>query len=331
MPGNAVAYIRVSTGKQAKSGLGLEAQTEAIRAFAKTEGYKIAGSFEEHESGKGADALDRRPKLTAAIKAAKKAGGPVIVSKLDRLSRDVHFISGLMMHKVPFIVAELGSDVDPFVLHLFAALAQKERSLISSRTREGLKAARARGQALGGWTAGSEASKKQADELAERMKPILTELAHLPSARQIAAELNRRGIKSARAASGLPRLSAGYKTVSASVADLPPAAPYRRPHAGPLRRLSSSVATHRCTPRRTATQRNDPQIKGPRAKPCRPLDRSLRFGSWLVPQAIRLPSCPWCALAQPSVRPPKKSRIISISHGVRSSVGFTLNPNCGKP
>ena len=60
LTGNAVAYIRVSTGKQAKSGLGLEAQTEAIRAFAKTEGYKIAGSFEEHESGKGADALDRR-------------------------------------------------------------------------------------------------------------------------------------------------------------------------------------------------------------------------------------------------------------------------------
>ena len=87
--------------------------------------------------------LSTGAKLAAAIKAAKKAGGPVIVSKLDRLSRDVHFISGLMMHKVPFIVAELGSDVDPFVLHLFAALAQKERSLISSRTREGLKAARA--------------------------------------------------------------------------------------------------------------------------------------------------------------------------------------------
>jgi len=83
LTGNAVAYIRVSIGKQAKSGLGLEAQTEAIRAFAKTEGYKIAASFEEHESGKGADALDRRPKLAAAIKAAKKAGGPVIVSKLD--------------------------------------------------------------------------------------------------------------------------------------------------------------------------------------------------------------------------------------------------------
>ena len=125
---------------------------------------------------------------------------PVCIRGWVRSAEDLAFkltISGLMMHKVPFIVAELGSDVDPFVLHLFAALAQKERSLISSRTREGLKAARARGQTLGGWTAGSEASKRQADELAERMKPILTELAHLPSARQIAAELNRRGIKSA--------------------------------------------------------------------------------------------------------------------------------------
>ena len=129
------------------------------------------------KAARGADALDRRPKLSAAIKAAKKAGGPVIVLKLDRLSRDVHFISGLMIHKVPFIVAELGSDVDPFVLHLFAALAQKERSLISSRTREGLKAARARGQTLGGWTAGSEASKRQADEQAERRvcrRPMLS-------------------------------------------------------------------------------------------------------------------------------------------------------------
>ena len=197
LSGNAVAYVRVSTTGQAKSGLGLAAQIAAIKAFAAAEGYMINGTFEEHESGKGADALDRRPQLAAAIKAAKKAGGPIIVSKLDRLSRDVHFISGLMVHKVPFVVAELGNDVDPFVLHLFAALAQKERALISARTKEGLKEARARGAKLGGWTAGSEASKRQAEELAERMRPILAELTHLPSARQIAVELNRRGIKSA--------------------------------------------------------------------------------------------------------------------------------------
>jgi DNA invertase Pin-like site-specific DNA recombinase len=197
LSGNAVAYIRVSTGQQAKSGLGLEAQIDAISSFAKAEGYELTGTFEEHESGKGADALERRPQLAAAIKAARKSSGPVIVSKLDRLSRDVHFVSGLMTHRVPFVVAELGRDVDPFVLHLFAALAQKERALISTRTKEGLKAAKARGARLGGWTAGSEASRKQADDLAARMRPVLLELSHLPSARQMAAELNRRGIKSA--------------------------------------------------------------------------------------------------------------------------------------
>lgn len=193
---NAVAYIRVSTQGQARSGLGLEAQQYAIASFAKAEGFKIAQTFEEHESGKGADALERRPKLAAAIKAAKKVGGPVIVSKLDRLSRDVHFISGLMVHKVPFVVTELGADVDPFVLHLFAALAQKERALISQRTKDGLAQAKARGVKLGGWTRGSEQSKQKADALAERMRPAMAEFAHL-SANAAAAELNKRGIKSA--------------------------------------------------------------------------------------------------------------------------------------
>jgi DNA invertase Pin-like site-specific DNA recombinase len=192
----AVAYVRVSTAGQAKSGLGLEAQADSIAAFAKAEDYRIVGRFTEHESGKGADALDRRPKLAEAIKAAKKAGGPVIVSRLDRLSRDVHFISGLMAHKVPFIVTELGKDVDPFVLHLLAALAQKERALISLRTKEGLKAAKRRGVMLGGWNAGSEKAQREARELAEKMRPVMTELAGL-SARQTAAELNKRGIKSA--------------------------------------------------------------------------------------------------------------------------------------
>jgi DNA invertase Pin-like site-specific DNA recombinase len=129
---------------------------DAIAAFAKAEGFTITRTFEEHETGKGADAIDRRPQLAAAIKAARKLGGPVIVSKLDRLSRDVHFISGLMVHRVPFVVTELGADVDPFVLHLFAALAQKERALISQRTKQGLQAAKRRGIKLGGWTAGSE-------------------------------------------------------------------------------------------------------------------------------------------------------------------------------
>ena len=136
------------------------------------------------------------PKLAAAIKAARKQGGPVIVSKLDRLSRDVHFISGLMAHRVPFVVTELGVDTDPFILHLYAALAQKERALISQRTKAGLAAAERRGAKLGGWTAGSERSAQAAADLAKRMRPVMIELASL-SAHQAAAELNRRGIKSA--------------------------------------------------------------------------------------------------------------------------------------
>jgi DNA invertase Pin-like site-specific DNA recombinase len=153
-------------------------------------------TFEEHESGKGADALGRRPQLAAAIKAARKIGGPVIVSKLDRLSRDVHFISGLMKHRVPFIVTELGPDADPFLLHIYAALAEKERMLISRRTRKGLAAAKKRGVRLGGWTVGSEKSRQAADAFAETMRAVMRELAHL-SAHGAAAELNRRGIATA--------------------------------------------------------------------------------------------------------------------------------------
>ena len=124
----AIAYYRVSTARQGRSGLGIEAQRAAVRRFAETEGIKLLGERIEIETGKGADALERRPELAAALADARKAKCPVLVAKLDRLSRDVHFISGLMSHRVPFIVAELGADADPFMLHLYAALAEKERS-----------------------------------------------------------------------------------------------------------------------------------------------------------------------------------------------------------
>src|SRR5580765_4513619 len=104
-----VSYIRVSTAQQGKSGLGLEAQRAALARFAETEGLDVAGEFIEVETGKGADALDRRPKLAAALAEARKRKCAVVVAKLDRLSRDVHFISGLMTHRVPFVVAELGT------------------------------------------------------------------------------------------------------------------------------------------------------------------------------------------------------------------------------
>jgi DNA invertase Pin-like site-specific DNA recombinase len=109
----------------------------------------VVAEFVEFETGKGADALDRRPQLAAALKLAKKRKAEIVLAKLDRQSRDVAFISGLMAQRVPFIVAELGSDVDPFMLHVYAALAEKERRLISERTRAALAAAKARGKRLG--------------------------------------------------------------------------------------------------------------------------------------------------------------------------------------
>ena len=122
-----VSYIRVSTGKQGKSGLGIEAQREAIARFAAAEGCEVLSEVVEVETGKGADALDRRPKLAEALARARKSKASVVVAKLCRLSRDVAFISGLMAQRVPFIVAELGADADPFMLHIYAALAEKER------------------------------------------------------------------------------------------------------------------------------------------------------------------------------------------------------------
>jgi DNA invertase Pin-like site-specific DNA recombinase len=144
-----VAYYRVSTKQQHRSGLGIEAQRAAIARFAEAEAMTVIAEYVEVETGKGADALDRRPQLAAALNAARAAKCPVIVSKLDRLSRDVAFISGLMAQRVPFIVAELGADADPFMLHLYAALAEKERKLISERTRSALAAKKAKGATLG--------------------------------------------------------------------------------------------------------------------------------------------------------------------------------------
>lgn len=206
-----VAYLRVSTDRQGKSGLGLEAQQAAIARFAEAEGFRILGDFVEVETGKGADALDRRPQLRAALTAARKAGAPVVVAKLDRLSRDVAFISGLMAQRVPFIVAELGADCDPFMLHIYAALAEKERALISARTKAALAAAKARGVKLGGdrgyrpetppdAATGGRASGavrgQRADQAAFRIIPAIEEAraAGAVSLRQIAEALTKRGI-----------------------------------------------------------------------------------------------------------------------------------------
>jgi DNA invertase Pin-like site-specific DNA recombinase len=189
----AIAYVRVSTGRQGKSGLGLAAQQAAIARFADVEGFDVIQTFTEIETGKGADALDRRPQLAAALKVARKHNkAPIIVAKLDRLSRDVHFISGLMAHKTPFIVTELGRTVDPFMLHIHAAVAEQERRRIGERTKDALAAKKAQGVALGGANAGTARTHDDAQQRAEGLRTVFENLSSLPSARQIAAALNER-------------------------------------------------------------------------------------------------------------------------------------------
>ena len=154
----AIAYYRVSTARQGRSGLGIEAQRAAVIRFAEAEGFELVAEFVEAESGKGADALDRRPQLATALATGRARKCPVIVAKLDRLSRDVAFIAGLMAQRVPFIVAELGVDADPFMLHLYAALAEKEWRLIGERTKVALAARKAQGARLGNPTNAREAA-----------------------------------------------------------------------------------------------------------------------------------------------------------------------------
>jgi DNA invertase Pin-like site-specific DNA recombinase len=204
----AVAYYRVSTKQQHRSGLGIEAQRAAVTRFAEVEQFEVIAEYVEAETGKGADALDRRPQLAAALAMGRSAKCPVIVSKLDRLSRDVAFISGLMAQRVPFIVAELGTDADPFMLHLYAALAEKERRLISDRTRSALAAKKAQGAALGNRTnlpqageIGRDAQQSDADRFANNVAPVIESIRSVAGSIgmvSIARELNNRGIPTAR-------------------------------------------------------------------------------------------------------------------------------------
>src|SRR5258708_36318468 len=204
---SAVAYYRVSTKQQQRSGLGIEAQRATVARFADAEGLTIVAEFVEIETGKGADALDRRPQLAAALAAARTAKCSVLVSKLDRVSRDVAFVSGLRAQRVPFIVAELGRDADPFMLHLFAALAEKERRLISERTKAALAAKKAAGAALGNphnliqaGSLGRAVLIERAEDLAHRLAPAvrLVRSEGATTLRSIAQALNRRGIRSPR-------------------------------------------------------------------------------------------------------------------------------------
>jgi DNA invertase Pin-like site-specific DNA recombinase len=216
-----IAYLRVSTERQQRSGLGIEAQRAHIASFAATEGVAIIGEYAEVETGKGSDALDRRPQLAAALAAARTAKCSIVVSKLDRLSRDVAFVSGLMAQRVPFIVAELGRDADPFMLHLYAALAEKERRLISERTKAALAAKKASGVKLGNPTNAAQACAKgrqvqvdAAQEFARSLVPVIRALrsSGVTTLRAMSAALNQRGIRSSRGGQWHPSAVASLLT-----------------------------------------------------------------------------------------------------------------------
>jgi len=209
--GVCIAYVRVSTTRQAKSGLGIEAQRAAIKRFCEAERFEAAHEYVEHETGKGHDALARRPQLAAALRDAKRRKCSIVVAKLCRLSRDVAFVSGLMAQRVPFIVTELGRDVDPFMLHIYAAMAEKERNLISERTKAALAAAKKRGVKLGGYRGkhglddaarakGQATIQERAAARAQDLAGIVkaAQAAGAESLRAIAAELDRQHIPTPR-------------------------------------------------------------------------------------------------------------------------------------
>lgn len=140
-----VSYLRVSTKDQGRSGLGLEAQRGAVASFLVGQGGKLASEFVEVESGKRAD----RPKLAEALAMCRALGARMVVAKIDRLARNVHFVSGLMESGVDFVAADMPS-VNRMTIHILAAVAEEEARAISTRTKDALAQAKARGTKLGG-------------------------------------------------------------------------------------------------------------------------------------------------------------------------------------
>lgn len=201
-----VTYLRVSTDKQGRSGLGLEAQQAAIDAFVVAGDRVLAPPYVEVESGKNSD----RPKLREALERCSKTGATLLIARLDRLARNVRFISTLMEQGIPFVACDMPTAT-PFMLHIYAAVAEEEARAISRRTKAALAAAKARGVKLGGDRGyrpaaapdarlGGDATKRQADQAAHALAPILAELraAGAASLHQLAAGLTARGIATPR-------------------------------------------------------------------------------------------------------------------------------------
>jgi len=202
-----IGYRRLSTSERGRSGLGLEAQAAAILQFVKSRGGVLLQDFVEREPGKGSDALDHRPQLREAMAAAQKRRAVLVVSRLDRLSRDVHVLSGLIESGVEFVAAET-PDADASMLHVYAAVAQGTREQIAKRISAALQAKKRVALAQGranplGHVASLEPRNKQRSEsaaaFAARLAPTLERYrsAGMPQRRMV-EELNRQGIRTAR-------------------------------------------------------------------------------------------------------------------------------------
>lgn len=197
-----IAYYRVSTDKQGQSGLGLEAQQQAVRAYLNGGAWELVGEFTEIESGK----KDDRPQLAAALAACRKHKATLVIAKLDRLARNVAFIANLMEAGTDFVAVDM-PEANKLVLHIMAAMAQHEREAISARTKAALAAAKARGKVLGGFrgvsvdqSLGTQANAQKAKEWAQG--EIGQEVADMKargwSLWEIAHHLNDLGVKTRR-------------------------------------------------------------------------------------------------------------------------------------
>lgn len=199
--GRFVAYHRVSTDRQGKSGLGLEAQRKAILDYLNGGSWELTAEFVEVESGKHSD----RPQLAAALEACRKNKAKLVIAKLDRLSRNLAFIATLMESGVEFVAVD-NPHANKLTVHILAAVAQHEREMISERTRAALQAAKAREKKLGNprlaeaARRGVDALKANADQFAANVLPVIREIqkAGAVSANAIAGKLNERGVKTAR-------------------------------------------------------------------------------------------------------------------------------------
>jgi DNA invertase Pin-like site-specific DNA recombinase len=201
----AIGYIRVSTQEQGRSGLGLEAQEASIRKFCEIEGLTIVDWFRDVQSGAGTESDNFRPGLSSALASAKAKKCPVVVAKLDRLSRSVHYISKLINDEVSFLVCDLGRQNGPMVTYMFAILSEQERTFISERTRAALAAKRARGEPLGNPNLAAvrmlahQRNRDKANEFALRILPTIRAYKGQGfSNRKIAAEMNLLGVATQR-------------------------------------------------------------------------------------------------------------------------------------